>query len=372
VGDEREGGGDIDALIAGLYRAAAGETTWSEALQAIVDRFACWGVQVLGIRRADGAMDFSHDAGFPAEGMLHYLRSYHRIDPRTPLLGPLAVGQWWHCHEHFDDAFIARHPLYQDVILPYGGRYSSGTKLCDDDELLVLMSVHRGPQGGPLTAPEQALVSRIGRHAQIAFALWRRQRRVLQQARAGEAIVSRLAQPVLLVDARLQVLHCNAAASALLARRGGTAERAGRLTCATAAAQNELVQALQRLGVDAAESGNGRAVVRDGNLLLVLSCLRPDETLSAFGTRDVALVLLHDLGERRLPDPLLVGAAFGLTPAEAQVACAVAGGASPQQIAARSGVSVNTVRTQLAMAFQKVGVGRQSELASALGGLASL
>jgi DNA-binding CsgD family transcriptional regulator len=51
---------------------------------------------------------------------------------------------------------------------------------------------------------------------------------------------------------------------------------------------------------------------------------------------------------------------------------AAAGGAAPQQIAARTGVSVNTVRTQLALAFQKLGVGRQAELAAALGGLAGL
>ncbi len=373
---------DIDGLIAGLYRAAAGERPWADALHAIVRALRCWGVQVLGMQH-DGRMTFSHDAGFPAEGMLHYLSRYHRVDPRTPLLARLPVGRWWHCHEHFDDAFVARHPLYQELLIPYGGRYSSGVKLQEDDQQLVMLAVGRGREAGPLDAEERTQFERLAWHLQTALGLWQRQQVVQQQALAGAAIVSRLAQPVLVVDAQLRIHHLNAAAQALIGRHAGVAERRGRLACSAAAAQAELLVALQQLNLGAPTAAPtaapaaapSRSLVRSdrgGGLLMVLMPLQPHETLAAFGPQPLALMLLHDLAQRRTPDPLLVATAFELTPAEAQVACRVAAGLGPQAVARASGVSVHTVRAQLAAVFQKVGVRRQAELGAALAGLIGL
>lgn len=371
----------LDGVIAGLYAAAAGERRWDEVLGQVVQRFRCWGVQLFGLRLADGGLSFSHEAGFPPEGLLHYVRYYHRVDPRTPLLQPLALGQWWHCHEHFDDAFVAREPLYQELIIPYGGRYSSGIKLYQDEEELVVVGVHRPLSVGPLAGEDLTAMHRLGLHLQHAVGLWQRQRRTQRQALAGEAIVSRLSQPVLLVDAGGHVRHGNAAGQALLARGLGLQLRDGRLACTTAAAHAELQQALQRLGLgetalDRRSHAPARVVLRIGQaphgVLLMLSALQPEETMAAFGAQRLALVLMHDLAHRQTPDPLLVCTAFGLTPAEGQVACQVAGGLSPHQIAATSGVSVHTVRAQLTTAYEKVGVRRQAELAAALAGFTGL
>jgi DNA-binding CsgD family transcriptional regulator len=373
---------DLDGVIAEIYSAAAGEQPWTAPLEQMVDRWRCWGVQVFGLRLADGSMAFSHDVGFPAEGMLHYVSRYHLIDPRTPMLSPLAMGEWWHCHEHFDDDFVARHPLYQELLIPYGGRYSSGVKLYQDNELLVVMGVSRGPVEGPLDGDDRIAMRRLSLHMQTAVGLWRRQRRTVQQALAGEVIVSRLSQPVLLVDSELVIHHRNAAARALMTRRVGIVERDCRLTCSDITTQGELLLAIQQLRLggtpDASASRpHDRVVLRVGQppgtaLLLVLSSLEPHETMGAFGAQTLALVLMHDLAQRSAPDPLMVGAAFSLTPAEAQVACGVAAGRSPQQFADTTGVSVHTVRAQLSTVFQKVGVGRQAELASALAGLTPL
>lgn len=371
----------IDPMIADLYRAAAGVSTWTQPLSQMVERLRCWGVQLLGLRRADGALAFSHDAGFPAEALLHYVSDYHRIDPRTPMLDRMALGEWWHCQEHFDEDFVARHPLYQELIIPFGGRYSSGAKLYQDEEVLVVMGVHRGRAEGPLAGDDLIAMHRLGFHAQHAIEIWRRHRRTRQQALAGEAIVSRLSQPVVLVDGGLRIHHRNAAAVDQLAHGGSVREREGRLVCAAAAAQADLLQAIDRLGLG--EGGRlpdamqpRRIVVRagqsPGGVLLMLSALQPHETMGAFGPERIAMVLLHDLTRRRAPDPLLVSIAYSLTPAEGQVACSVAAGLSPVRIAECHGTSVHTVRAQLATVFEKVGVRRQAELAAALAGLNGL
>lgn len=58
--------------------------------------------------------------------------------------------------------------------------------------------------------------------------------------------------------------------------------------------------------------------------------------------------------------------AFGLTPAEADVALMLAEGHSPEQIAGRREVSAGTVRIQVKKVYQKLGVSRQAELVARL------
>ena len=115
-----------------------------------------------------------------------------------------------------------------------------------------------------------------------------------------------------------------------------------------------------------------RAVARAGGsdgrppLMLLLSALRPAETMGAFGPRSLAMVLVHDLGAKQRHDPFVVASMYDLTPAEAAVAVAVAEGTQVREIARSHGVALATVRSQLHAVFAKMGVSRQSEIVGAL------
>jgi DNA-binding CsgD family transcriptional regulator len=77
-------------------------------------------------------------------------------------------------------------------------------------------------------------------------------------------------------------------------------------------------------------------------------------------------ICLTDLEtEGRLPDAPLRDV-FGLTPAEVRLAQAIFEGASVRQIAARFGISSNTVRVQLASIFAKTHTNRQADLVALL------
>jgi DNA-binding CsgD family transcriptional regulator len=71
-------------------------------------------------------------------------------------------------------------------------------------------------------------------------------------------------------------------------------------------------------------------------------------------------------------DDELIQGLFDLTHAEAAVARAICEGLDRVQTAARHGVSVETVRTQLKAVFDKTGVRRQAELVGLLRGLNSV
>lgn len=63
---------------------------------------------------------------------------------------------------------------------------------------------------------------------------------------------------------------------------------------------------------------------------------------------------------------------FGLTPAEARLARAVAEGIRPEEYAGEAGVSVATAHTQLCVIFQKTGTDRQDGLATSFAQIPSV
>ena len=69
------------------------------------------------------------------------------------------------------------------------------------------------------------------------------------------------------------------------------------------------------------------------------------------------------------PDGAVLGAAFGLTPAETRIALAIAEGQDVSDIATNQSVSIATVRTHLKALFAKTGTSRQSALAALMAGL---
>lgn len=103
---------DLDAMIAGFYRAATGEIGWSQALGSVQAAFAARTAVLQSIDLRTGRILGLHNGGPPLDdGMLAYLREYHRHDPRRAHLlarGAEGIGTWWHCHEHFPESFTRR------------------------------------------------------------------------------------------------------------------------------------------------------------------------------------------------------------------------------------------------------------------------
>ena len=88
-----------------------------------------------------------------------------------------------------------------------------------------------------------------------------------------------------------------------------------------------------------------------------------------FGASAVLLILVH-VGARVVPDDGLLNMLFDLTPAEARLLQALAGGSRLQSYAESVGVQTSTVRTQLNSIFNKTGTKRQAELLSIVASLA--
>jgi DNA-binding CsgD family transcriptional regulator len=87
------------------------------------------------------------------------------------------------------------------------------------------------------------------------------------------------------------------------------------------------------------------------------------------GDGGLAMVVIAPVMPPEAPDAVLIRSLFGLSPGEARVARAIAQGQTIDRIAAESGVSRETVRTQVKAILAKTGTNRQAEMALLLAGL---
>ena len=85
-----------------------------------------------------------------------------------------------------------------------------------------------------------------------------------------------------------------------------------------------------------------------------------------------AVALVVDPRDRPGIDGDMVGAAFGLTPAQTEVAVMLAEGLTMGQIAIATDRRYSTVRTHLKHIFRKLGVARQLDVARLVLALAGL
>jgi DNA-binding CsgD family transcriptional regulator len=192
------------------------------------------------------------------------------------------------------------------------------------------------------------------------------------RARIGIDLLDRLPEPALLVDGDLTILLANSQAQTLLCTSAVVGASQERLHPCHALDRQRLTLALRQV-LDGADT---ETAVRRRFLQLGSNCRAPlgvylqsldagGATLSALDA-PVALATFHSYKTQVMPDPLVVASAFDLSPAETRTAVSIACGATLEEIARARGVTVATIRTQLACIFDKTGTHRQVALASKL------
>jgi DNA-binding CsgD family transcriptional regulator len=364
---------ELDALVAQLYSSAAGQTSWSSVLETLAQNAHAWTLHLVGLDKSRGGVVFSHHGGkATAQTNLDYIRTYHRLDPRTVPMLATPEGKWFHCHEHFDERFVANDPFYQDFLIPYGGRYVSIAKVVDDPQMMVCLGVHRGQGSQPVESSTLEWLDRIATHMREGMSIYRRLRAMHYEHAVGRQLLDQLHYPIMLVDSMRGILYANRASREALIAGDYVVNRSGVLCCRRRDDDTALTQALLAMDSrmdDAVQLRKGRRhAIRihrakgGGHVVTYVSVLRPADVLGAFGAANVALLIFHDPRAIPRPDSFILSEAFDLTPAEARVALELSAGQTAEQVAAKRGVALDTVRSQIKSLFAKTGVHRQSEL----------
>lgn len=169
-------------------------------------------------------------------------------------------------------------------------------------------------------------------------------------------ILSGQGRPAALVISDRSVMYLNAEADELL--HEGSAP--GQFKVLRGSEMRQLDRAIFAAGNHALPSRPSLLRVPDTARTLLVQILPVSAALAG---EPVTLVLFSSLEGPTRTDPVPMLVLLGLTPAEARIAAQVGNGSSARQAAEALSLAENTVRSSLQLVYQKLGIGKQSELA---------
>jgi DNA-binding CsgD family transcriptional regulator len=374
--DDLEG---FSGLIEALYDAATGNSSFwplGPRIAAAFQSKSC----VLQVRGGfGGAVErVTTTANCGPEMMDKYLSYYYQHDvwvnkammyPRNVILGSDDI---------ISDSEFRESLIYRDICRLTGTFYVLGALLSigDPHGAFGVFGVLRSEKDGLFPAEQKRRGAILVPHLKRALQLRERLRGIDIQQRAIHEALEGLAVGVMVAAENGRLLFANTVADKLLRIGNGLSVLGTRLR----AAQPALDHALQRSIRDAAQASIGRAAQAGGMLTIPREERKPlglsiypfsaPSALSGASAR-VVLIFVSDPEGRPLPRREALAQMYGLTLAEARLCEALITGERLHDYAERSGVSFQTVKTQVARIFDKTGHARQTDLVrEALGNLA--
>jgi DNA-binding CsgD family transcriptional regulator/PAS domain-containing protein len=364
----------FDRLVNLTYDTLEDKRAWRSVLECLNEAMDTRAVHLLAFDSRHGTLSYSDGADMAPQIDMEYIQRYQYIDPRVGLMRAKPHDEWMHCHEHFDDEFVAVDPFYQEFLLPHGARYLSACKLIEDANATVLLAFLRRPQDGPLPAEAIFFLDRMRPHLQRACRIGLSHFVYSAQALVGHTLVDKLSQPVMLLSTAGEIVLANAAARRLVESTSLIGIANGRLVLPEPyrapffARCAELENETRFAPAGPAEhefsslhlsSGDGE---RPDTLYGFFASLLPERVMGSFGLRPLVMLFLYHPDSAQEIDSSLLNAAFGLSHAECRIASMLADGIQLKTIADTLGVQYDTVRKQLMSIYQKTSTNRQADL----------
>lgn len=264
----------------------------------------------------------------------------------------------------FASGELERTAFYRDVLVPYDVLHGVGILLHREDSgSITSLTVNRDRRRPPFGGQEDRLLKRLLPHLQNVYALQQR----LQCAGHMASALDRLPTAAWNLDRDRKVLHANEPALRLLEQPHGCIRwRHQRLSPAWKADRPAFLQAVTK-ATRGADSSRTRLVLHDSSGQPNAICTFHPLLQGNCGSwmlpgQPAALLLLAPLAPRATASVELLRQAYGLTPAEAQLAQALLRHGSLAACRGALNKSHETLRTQLKSLFAKTGTRRQSEL----------
>lgn len=355
-----------------IYEAALNPNLWPQTLQSIADCFGDVGA-ILIYGRDDGGFgvigspSLARTVEEHAQGWSHRDTRANRFRERGYFLQSRVLSD----SDILTEAEMAEDPFYTDFLARHGLKYFVAASLVPDRHVEVALSIQRRLGASPYTEDEKQLVDALSRHVERAL-------RIGVQLLDGELVknglgeaLSRLSVGVFALDSLNRIIFDNQSGRDLLG--DGIEERGNRLHIVKPATRIEFEKAAK------AQSPSGDAddwafvskpilVERQRTLRPLAVYLLPTSNAlgewAAFLGRTRCIAMIVDPDAHGPPDPTVIRDLLGLTMGEARVASLISAGESPREAAAKLNIAEETVRSVLKRVFDKMGVNRQSELAS--------
>ncbi|MGE5097606.1 MAG: helix-turn-helix transcriptional regulator [Betaproteobacteria bacterium] len=350
-----------------IYDAAAGDVDWPDAVRSIVRlHHAARAILFTPTVTAEaGGLWAMHEV--PEEIQRRYVYEYREHDPwleRGIAAGKMRSANTVLGQELVSAGELRKTAIYADVLRRADLFHLCSSILFDGSDRgmpTTLFALFRGEKDEAFTRGDQRRFNTMCRHVSRGVRLWYKARAA---SSAADLLAASLETPALVVRADRRVSWMNRAAEDWV-RSGRVVLREGRLASVAGFAADVatlLNRALLERGLEACDSrltleaitatraaGCGVGAPRQAGILIVLREHGPNAPAAgALRTR------------------------FLLTRAESELALALCAGVQLGEYAARRGVCVSTLRSQLKAILSKTGCRRQSELVALVGRLRPL
>lgn len=296
-----------------------------------------------------------------------YYENYYAIDERLPRIRQLPDSSVTHNSDLFIGEEIKTSHIYNEICLRSETQNSLNVSLDGLDGLSrIFWTICDPVDAGSWSSAQVEMIRRLLPHIRQFMGI----RQTLSDAKAlGNSLASLLHNSsvgVIQLDARRRIVATNDSALAILRQGDGLSDEGGTVQATSKDSQAEfnkmLTRALPRFR-DQGESGS-MVVERSNALSRLVLHVTPVQNPQGGGRaqRIAALMLVVDPMSHARIDPFLIEWAFGLTPAESQLAALLTEGKTLRDIATLMKRSEGTIRWHLKQIFRKTGLSRQVEL----------
>ena len=354
-------------LVDTFYDAVADPERWDIALEKARKQFSAIGAvlgfvdptapqSLLGI----GAGAWSRDA------MGIYIRDYSSLDILPGRYGASVAGKAISSMELVTSEEMRRDIFYNEFYRPRGFAETLGGRLTSGSSAFGVVGLHRAAEQEEFDQTERARLEALMPHLARTLRLRRSFARLSIDARSLAATVDRLTAGVAISDAQGRPIHVNDALRRFVARGDGLRlDRSGRLGAVGAQANRALSQF--QASVLKGDPGGLVQIPRQDSAKPYVALVTPLPAGMGFAGeigqgRFGVLVLVHDPNIAKRSPTEALASMFGLTKRAAELTAALAAGHELKDYATDAGLSFNTARFHLKVAFSRLGVSSQAQL----------
>ncbi len=368
-------------LLDKVYEASLEPQRWPQALKCAVDWLGASRALLFTPRAAMDAEGFFYSQGVSPEEMTIWNSRYVGQDfwtSRVTERGLAFEGNIFRDCDLSTRAELLASDYYREHLMRMDiGWLLTGIILARPDANLpiVVLSTYRGVQateGFDGTACERMAL--LLPHLSRALAVMLRLRQAEHKAAAAANVLDALSCGVALLDRQGRVVHANRRAASIWRASNGL-ERSvqGDIVVSDHASRQAWKAALRATLNESepvahfSEALSVRRASGEGSYLLQLSRLPANGSrLGAVAGEASVIVFITDSDQPAEPEAGVLMRLYGLSPAEARTARALAGGARLTAVAEELGLSINTLKSQLKQIYVKSGCGSRAELARLL------
>jgi DNA-binding CsgD family transcriptional regulator len=347
-----------------IYQAASVPEIWPDVLVRLANLSEAKGSGLVCFD-ATGANRFIATESYK-DAFIEFSANSHRHEQRRPRK-VLAEGLTGFTHdlELFTQAELDADPVYINYMHPYGLKWGAGTVIPTPSSDLLVFDLSRTKEQGPFDRETLARLDPLRPH--LARAALMAHRLGLHAAQAATDALDTIGIPGAVVSSSGRVLAANVALEALAPQVSFSAF--DRIHLGDPRADSILRRALEYSEPSLSDIRSIPLRAADNRHALVVHVVPVRRTAQDIFSGATAIVVVTPVVAPNAPLANVLTGLLDLTPAEAQVARAIARGENVEQIALSHGRSRETVRSQVKSILDKTGTARQVDLTILLSGI---